>query len=132
MLTKARRISLPCIENYFCGVNTAEILDAASDLEKRHLPVIDAPDQIVQDEWFDVTVHVGALLEHPNEPDHHIEVIELYADDTYLARMDFAGQACQPLLHARVRLTRTCERLRAFERCNIHGSWEWDQEIELI
>lgn len=131
MLTKTKKTSSPCTENFFCGVNTAETMDTASDLEKKHLPIIEAPDRVVQGEWFDVTAHVGALLEHPNEPDHHIEFIELYADDTYLARMDFAGQMCQPLLNARIRLTCTYDRLRAFAHCNIHGSWEWDKEIEM-
>jgi superoxide reductase len=131
MLTKTKDISKECAQDILCGVNTTENVDSASDLEKKHLPVIEAPDRVTRGEWFDVTVRVGALLEHPNEPGHHIEFIELYADDTYLGRMDCTGQMCQPIMCARVRLEHDYTRLRAFEHCNLHGSWEWDKEIQV-
>lgn len=129
MLTKTKDSNSECAEDIFCGVNTTKDIEGASDLEKKHLPIIEAPDRVMRGEWFDVNVHVGALMAHPNEPGHHIEFIELYADDTYLARMDFAGQRCKPILCARLCLDHDYSRLRAFEHCNLHGSWEWDKEI---
>jgi len=130
-MLKTKEISQECAEDILCGVNTTKNIDSASDLEKKHLPIIEAPDQVTRGERFDVTIHVGALLEHPNEPGHHIEFIELYADDTYLARMDCVGQKCQPLMCARVCLDHNYDRLRAFEHCNLHGSWEWDRRIQV-
>ncbi len=78
-----------CEGDLFCGVNRPKDSGAPSDLEKKHIPVIEAPETVKKGECFKVTVEVGKLLAHPNERNHYIHFVELYADDTYLARMDF-------------------------------------------
>jgi len=130
MTTTTKGISRGCADDLLCGINTSRDLDGASDLEKEHLPIIQAPERVAWGEGFDVSVQVGALLDHPNEPSHHIEFIELYADHAHLVRMDCAGGRCQPLMHARLCLDHDYTRLRAFGHWNLHGSWEWDQPIE--
>ncbi len=74
-------------EDLFCGVNVIKDPENMTDLEKKHMPIITAPKSIRKGECFEVTVEVGKLMQHPNEPAHHIEFIELYADHSYLARM---------------------------------------------
>jgi superoxide reductase len=76
-------------------------------------------------------VEVGKLMQHPNEPAHHIEFIELYADRTYLARMDFTAKTTCPTMKVCVELERNYGKLRAFEHCNLHGTWESDADIEV-
>jgi superoxide reductase len=124
-------VSQQCAEDIFCGVNTAENAEHASDLEKKHLPVISAPERAKKGECFEVTVEVGKLKEHPNEPGHFIQFVELYADDTYLARMDFTAKTTCPIMKTCVSLDNTYEKLRAFERCNLHGTWENTVDIEV-
>lgn len=94
-----------------------------SDLEKKHLPVISAPDTIETGECFEVTVEVGGLLSHPNENEHFIEFIDLYADDIFLARADLTPITTCPTVRFNVSLAGEVSELRAYSRCNLHGVW---------
>jgi superoxide reductase len=129
--TKTKELSQECAEDIFCGVNTVENTDSASDLEKKHLPVISAPEKVSKGEPFEVTIEVGKLKEHPNEPKHFIQFIELYADDTFLARMDLTAGQTEPVMKATIKLDHSHGRLRAYERCNLHGSWESEKPISV-
>jgi superoxide reductase len=131
MFTKTKQIAQECAEDIFCGVNVADITQA-SDLEKKHLPIITALKRVKKNEFFEVTVEVGKLLKHPNEPGHFIQFIELYAGDTYLARMDFTTKTTCPIMKIYVSLDHAHGKLRAFERCNLHGIWEYETDIEVI
>ena len=112
--------AVKCKEALFCGVNLVKDPDNMTDLEKKHLPVITAPKSVRKDECFEVAVEVGKLMQHPNEPGHHIEFIELYAGQTYLARMDFTARTTCPMMKVCVGLDHTYGKLQAFEHCNLH------------
>jgi superoxide reductase len=131
MFTKTKAAIQECAEDIFCGVNTVADIEQASDLEKKHLPIISAPESVKKGECFEVTVEVGKLLRHPNEPGHFIQFIELYAGDTYLGRMDFTAKTTCPIMKACVSLDHAHGKLRAFERCNLHGTWENEVDIEV-
>lgn len=131
MFTKSKGSNEVCTEDIFCGVNAVSDVKQASDLEKKHLPVITAPKKVKKGEHFEATVEVGKLLAHPNEPGHFIEFIELYAGDTYLARMDFTAKTTCPVMKTCVSLDHSHGKLRAFTRCNLHGTWENDVDIEV-
>jgi len=109
-------------------VNKVKDPAAMTDLEKKHVPVIEAPDSVKAGLPFDVTVHVGKLLKHPNEPEHHIEWIELYKGYVFLARADLAAATTEPKVTFTVALEPELAAddglLRAFEKCNMHGVWE--------
>ena len=120
-----------CKDDLLCGVNMVEDTDNMSDLEKKHIPVISARDSVKKDEWFEVTVEVGKYLEHPNETKHYIEFIELYADHTYLTRIDFTPEKAKPMVKVMVKLDHIHKKLRAFARCNIHGMWEGHKSLQL-
>ncbi len=121
-----------CEDNLFCGVNRARDPDNMTDLEKKHHPVITAPKSVKKEECFEVTVEVGKLLAHPNEPGHFIQFVELYVDDTYLARMDFTAKTTCPTMKVCLALDHAHGRLRAYERCNLHGVWGAEVPIEVI
>jgi superoxide reductase len=131
MFTKMKESTQECAEDIFCGVNMAEDIEQASDLEKKHLPIISAPARVKKGEFFEVTIEVGKLLQHPNEPGHFIQFIELYADGTYLARMDFTAKTTCPVMKTSVAFEQSYSKLRAFERCNLHGVWENEIDIEV-
>ncbi len=132
MLTKTKESAPECAEDIFCGMNTVTDIDSASDLEKKHLPVITAPKKVKKGEPFEVTIEVGKLIAHPNEPGHYIEFIELYAGETYLCRMDFTAKTTWPVMKARVTLDHAHGKLCAFERCNLHGTWANEVDIEVV
>lgn len=123
--------AVKCKEDIFCGVNVVKDPENMTDLEKKHLPVITAPKSVRKGECFEVAVEVGKLMQHPNELGHHIKLVELYAGQTYLARMDFTAKTACPTMKVCVELERNYGKLRAFEHCNLHGTWEGDADIEV-
>ncbi len=118
-------------KDLLAGVNTPEDINNPTDTEKKHLPVIDAPDSAGMGEPLTVTVEVGKLLKHPNEPAHHIEWLDLYEDKLYLARADFTGGKVNPKVTFEICLKKSGT-LRAFACCNLHGVWEGDRKINVV
>jgi len=108
----------------FAGVNKPADMDDMTDLEKKHHPIITAPEAVAVGECFDVTIEVGKLLEHPNQRAHFIEFVDLYADGVYLGRASFTAVTTCPVATFCVSLDRPFEQLRAFSYCNLHGTWE--------
>lgn len=123
--------TVQCEEDLFCGVNMVKDCNNMTDLEKKHLPTIITPKSIRKGQPFDVIVEVGKLLTHPNEHSHYIEFIELYADHTYLARLDLTARSTSPFMTVCLCLDHIHNRLRAFSHCNLHGTWEGQAEIEV-
>ncbi|MFP4056363.1 MAG: class II SORL domain-containing protein [Candidatus Brocadiia bacterium] len=113
----------------FAQVNKPADPTNLTDLEKKHTPVITAPETVKAGECFEVTVEVGKHLDHPNQTDHFIQFVELYAGHVYLARMHFTAETTCPIMKTCVSLPKDLGPLRAFERCNIHGVWEADKPI---
>lgn len=109
--------------NLLSGVNEPADPNNLSDLEKKHLPVLEAPENVQQGEAFTVEVEVGQLMNHPNEHNHYIQFIDLYADDTFLGRADFASVKMSPQITFHVALESQADELRAYEHCNLHGTW---------
>jgi superoxide reductase len=102
-----------------------------TDLEKKHIPVITAPDRVKAGECFEVTVEVSKLLAHPNENGHFVEFIDLYAGKLYVARLDLTAKRTCPVLKLCVALEKDLGPLRAFARCNLHGVWESTKQITI-
>jgi len=115
----------------FADVNRVRDPSAMTDLEKKHLPVIAAPDKVAAGECFEVTVEVGKLMAHPNENAHFIGFIELYAGHVFIARLDLTPRRTCPVLKACVALDKAIGPLRAFAWCNIHGTWGADRAIQV-
>ncbi|RZN63493.1 class II SORL domain-containing protein [Methanonatronarchaeum sp. AMET6-2] len=114
------------------GINRPEThdVDEMTALEKKHTVVINTPEQIEKDEKFKVEVLVGQHMPHPNEPEHFFEWIELYADDTFLTRIQLTPEKTHHKLHAEIRLNEA-SKLIGRARCNIHGVWEGEKQINL-
>ena len=115
--------AIPMTRDLFSGVNRPADTRNLTDLDKKHIPVIDAPSSVGRGECFTVTVEVGKLLAHPNERSHFIEFIDLYADEMFLARVDLTAVSTCPKATLCVALSAPADELRAYERCNIHGVW---------
>jgi len=122
---------MSCKEDILCGVNMPEDLNNMSDLEKKHVPAIEAPDKVKSNEVFEVKTEVGKYKEHPNEPAHFIEWVELYSGDTFLGRSSFSGGSSYPAACFKVKLSHAHGPLKVWGKCNIHGLWESVKEIEV-
>lgn len=104
------------------SINQARDLANMSELEKKHVPMIHVSGTPKAGEFFDVTVWVGEELSHPNEVGHHIEFIDLYLDDRFITRCDLTWGYSEPKVTFSIKVDGP-GRLRAYERCNIHGDW---------
>lgn len=100
-------------------VNLVKDLDAAGDFEKKHTPHIDV-DEV--DEGLLITITVGWDVPHPNQPDHYIAWIELYAGEAPVARFDLSPVATVPVVSVVVNVDAGTV-LKAVEYCNLHGLW---------
>jgi superoxide reductase len=118
-----------CNEDVLCGINEPKDKGNLTDLEKKHFPVIEAPEKVKKDESFEVKIEVGRLLAHPNESAHFIEWIELYCGDTFLGRVGYSGGVSYPEAVFKVKLSHAHGPLRVWEKCNLHGLWESTKEI---
>jgi len=120
-----------CDEDILCGINTPADMDSLTELEEKHLPVIDAPDKVNRGESFDMAVEVGGHRAHPNEPAHFIEWVEIYCGETFLGRISLSGSMSYPKFTMRLRLSRAHGPIKARAKCNIHGLWEGTKDIEV-
>jgi superoxide reductase len=117
-------------DDLFSKINRAENPKDLTELEKKHLPVIDAPDRVKAGEPFPVTIEVGKLLSHPNEPAHHIQWIVLLNGSVTLAIVQLTPVSSSPKVTLKITLEKNAK-LRALERCNIHGEWEHSKEVKV-
>lgn len=124
-----------------------DVLRSGDWKNEKHVPVILAPQSVPTDERFEVTVHVGADVPHPNTTEHHIRWIKLFfqPDDgfTYeLGDYQFTahGEAvsgpnegpvyAEPKAVVPVKLKQSGT-LMALSYCNIHGLWENYQRVDV-
>lgn len=100
-------------------VNHVTDLESAGDFERKHTPYLSTePDG----GKVRVVIRVGHYVSHPNQPDHYIQWIMLYAGDAPIARFDFVPVASDPDVCVTVSVD-PGTRLRAVEHCNLHGLW---------
>ncbi len=115
---------------------------------EKHAPVIECPDKVKADEFFDVKVSLGKAVAHPNTTEHHIRWIMLYFQPEgekftcHVSTFEFAahGESTKganegPVYtnHQAVSSMKTTApgTLLALSYCNIHGLWESAKEIAL-
>jgi superoxide reductase len=122
-----------CEEDVLCGVNLPKDAKNLSELEKKHLPVIEAPERIGQNETFEVNVRVGGIdgVEHPNEPAHFIEWVELYSGDTFVGRCSYNGGTSFAIARFKLKLSHAHGILKVWAKCNLHGLWEEIKSIQV-
>ncbi len=116
----------------FCGINVPADESNLTDAEKKHIPVITAPDTVKAGEPFDVTIEVGSIP-HVMEIAHHIQWIDLYSGDNFISKVILTPEFTK----AKVTLTlvksgaHPTTPLSAIERCNVHGLWKATKEIKI-
>ena len=97
-----------------------------TDMAKKHVPIIEAPERAKAKEPFKVRIRVGGIdgIEHPNTLGHWINWVTLYAGDRLISRIDFAPVVSDGYaVTINMALDETTN-LRAIGFCNLHGIWE--------
>jgi len=124
----------------------SERIQRADWKKEKHVPVIEAPDQVQADELFEVKVTMGKEIAHPNTTEHHISWITLYfqPEDVrfthQVGHFEFsahgestAGPNQGPVYtHHEASTSLKINKpgtLYALALCNIHGLWENSKEI---
>ena len=104
------------------GIHRVDDLEAADDFSKKHVPFVEcARDGDV----CSITIEVGHYFPHPNQPDHWIEYLEVFANGAPIATYDFAAGVVAPKVTCVATLDPGTP-ITVFERCNLHGVWATD------
>lgn len=114
----------------FCGMNRAKSLDNLTDMEKKHIPVIDCPDEVTSGVPFKVRIRVGETA-HVMLEGHFIQWIEIYFGENFYARLELTPVVTMPefsITFVKGGKHRKST-LRVIERCNLHGQWEAVKDI---
>jgi superoxide reductase len=115
---------------------------------EKHVPVIEAPDQVKAGDAFEVRFGVGKEIAHPNTAAHYIKWIKLFfvpdggkfaielAGATFDAHGDSTDAAkpgpafAEPFTAVKIKLA-SGGTLTAQSYCNIHGLWENSKAIKV-
>ena len=105
-----------------------------TNMAKKHVPIIEAPEKVKAKEPFTVKVKVGGIdgVEHPNTLGHWINWVQLYAGERLISKVEFAPEMCDGyVVILNVTLNETAM-LRAREFCNLHGVWEGKEKKVVV
>jgi superoxide reductase len=108
-----------------------------SVLMEKHVPIIKAPEKVKAGEEFEIIINVGEKVPHPNTVEHHIKMIQVFAEveeraynPVHIATFDFGPTFAEPKVKFKMKLDKSAN-LIALEYCNLHGLWENSVRIEV-
>lgn len=128
--------------------NFGELYQTADWKIEKHVPVIEAPDQVKADTAFALKATMGKEVAHPNTTEHHIRWITLYFQPdgekfTYeIGRFEFSahgestrGANSGPVytgheVTASLKINKAGT-IYASALCNIHGLWQSAKNVTL-
>jgi superoxide reductase len=125
-----------------------ELVQQSDWKTEKHVPVIDCPDIVEKDQFFEVSASVGKEVAHPNTTAHHINWISLYflAEGEkfpyQIGKFEFCahGSSVQGpdtssiyTNHKAKAWMKTSKPgvIMAVSLCNIHGLWEYSKQIKV-
>lgn len=125
-----------------------DLLQTADWKTEKHVPAIEAPQEIKKGEFFKVTVNVGKEIPHPNTTEHHIRWIGVYflAEGEkfpyQIGKFEFTshGESTQGpntstiFTHPEMVCSFKTDKngiIFASSYCNIHGIWQSAKSIKI-
>lgn len=112
---------------------------------EKHVPIIEAPVEIKENEKIQAVLTIGKVATHPNSIDHHIQWMSLFflPDGSDLVKqigqISFSAHGEAPSSstythHESTFFFNTNKpgRLVAVACCNIHGLWQSQQRLEIL
>lgn len=125
-----------------------ELFQSADWKKEKHIPVIEAADDLKKGDALKISVIVGKEIAHPNTTEHHIRWVEVYflADGEkfpcQIGRFDFTahGESAEgpnkgtiftsPSIAISFK-TEKSGAIMASSYCNIHGLWMASKRLEV-
>lgn len=102
-----------------------------SELEMKHVPLIDAPDQVKKGEVFKLSIRIGRVI-HPMERPHHIEWIHVMKKGGIpLSEVNLSSEGVTPSIVLNLALSEPTE-IHVKILCSIHGYWMETRKIEVV
>ena len=126
----------------------SDLYQSADWKTEKHVPVIECPEQVKSDEFFEVRVSIGKEVAHPNTTEHHIRWIQLvfkpdgdkFAYQVGNYEFTAHGESVEgpdtgPVytnhsVTSSMKLKKSGV-LYATSFCNIHGLWENEKPIKV-
>lgn len=110
------------------AIKTPKDPKSLTDLEKKHLPVINVVKTcgLIPEGCQDVHVRLGEI-QHPMQDDHYIMHIDFYIDEQFIARVHLTPAKLNPA--AALHLKAGTGNLTAVALCNLHGAWINNQQL---
>ncbi|WP_135612616.1 class II SORL domain-containing protein [Methanococcoides sp. AM1] len=139
------------------GIQRIKDRNNLTDVEKKHVPIIEAPDIVTSEESFEVKVTIGGEP-HVMEMEHYIEWVEVWFADNKIGKYELGAENPTPEaifniipsedlissteyvvcnIHG-VNLCSKCglkevrTELKAIASCNVHGLWESAKEVNVV
>lgn len=122
-------------------MSIGEFLQSGDWKGEKHVPAIIVPDSIKSGEEFEIKIHVGEEIKHPNTLEHHIKWGKVFfkpSDGKFpveLANYNWEAHGefdsfTEPLGKTSIKLSKSGT-IYAMIYCNIHGLWENSLEISV-
>ncbi|MBU7043494.1 MAG: class II SORL domain-containing protein [Theionarchaea archaeon] len=126
-----------------------EKIQEADWKKEKHVPVIECPDTVKKDEFFEIKVGLGKAIAHPNTTEHHIRWISLYfhpqdekftvdiTQFTFNAHGESVKGSDTSTIYTHHQGTTWMKTskpgtLYAMAYCNIHGLWQSVKKITVM
>jgi superoxide reductase len=126
----------------------SELIQESDWRSEKHVPVVDCPDTVKKDEYFEVTAAIGKEIAHPNTTAHHISWITLYflpegeKFPYQIAKCDFTAHGASvqgpdtSTVYTNHKVTASMKTSKpgtifAESLCNIHGLWQFSKPIKV-
>lgn len=125
-----------------------EVIKSADWKTEKHVPIIECPERVQADDYFQVKVTLGKAVAHPNTTEHHIMWMQLYFQpegakapyqighfefSAHGASVDGPNESTVYTHHEAAASMKTGKpgTLFAVAYCNIHGVWQSSKELTL-
>ncbi|MCW4019422.1 MAG: class II SORL domain-containing protein [Candidatus Bathyarchaeota archaeon] len=126
----------------------SELIQESDWKSEKHVPVVECPDSVKADKFFEVTVAIGKEVAHPNTTAHHICWISLYflpegekfpcqigkfAFNSHGASVKGPDTSTVYTHHKVTAWMKTSKpgTIIAVSLCNIHGLWQYSKQIKV-
>jgi len=124
------------------------MLQEADWTKEKHVPVIEAPDNVTKDQMFEIAVTIGKEIAHPNTTEHHIQWIDVYFHPEnekfpyHIGHYDFLAHGASVdgpntstiYTHHGIKTqfkTSKPGTILAMSSCNIHGLWQNSKSLQI-
>jgi superoxide reductase len=127
---------VPVDEKLFQGINRLENPQQETGLEKSHVPMIQAPQQVKAGEVFSVEFSIGKVL-HPMGPTHWIESVQIDIGNEPGGTLLFRSHGYMKPegrfnLILGDNLKGKTVSLVVQDKCNLHGIWQSSINVEVV